>query len=269
MTNKQQQQIPIRRPPGPRPVLLGDPPGLPTVSMAQTQLNLPNPVRAPGAGIYSFAPPPHPQAACTTSYQVQTQLPPPSYTQPSLSSVYTTMSSTPPQMMAAALFPSDQQFTMANSYFQAAAAQQQQQQQQLMAANPFLLAGYANLAAAPLMATPPPTAAQQFLYNAAAYQQQQQQQQQQTNTLGYGPNPAFLAGLNSYGLASPFAGQMMPPPVSSTLLGVMTTPPNLKRKLPIPPSPEASPEGPYIGQHSQGIGGHYADSYWRHKRAKN
>ena len=40
-----------------------------------------------------------------------------------------------------------------------------------------------------------------------------------------------------------------------------------KRKLPIPPSPEQSPEGPYIGQHSQGIGGHYADSYWR-KRAK-
>jgi hypothetical protein len=40
-----------------------------------------------------------------------------------------------------------------------------------------------------------------------------------------------------------------------------------KRKLTIPPSPEQSPEGPYIGQHSQGIGGHYADSYWN-KRSK-
>ena len=27
------------------------------------------------------------------------------------------------------------------------------------------------------------------------------------------------------------------------------------------PAPEPSPEGGYVGQHSQGIGGHYADSY--------
>ena len=39
----------------------------------------------------------------------------------------------------------------------------------------------------------------------------------------------------------------------------------LKRKLAIPPSPENSPDGPFIGQHSQGIGGHYADSYWRNR----
>ena len=37
-----------------------------------------------------------------------------------------------------------------------------------------------------------------------------------------------------------------------------------KRKL--LPSPEKSPEGNYIGQHSQGIGGHYADSYFKKKR---
>ena len=38
-----------------------------------------------------------------------------------------------------------------------------------------------------------------------------------------------------------------------------TTPKVLRRLL---PEPEASPETPrYIGQHSQGIGGHYADSY--------
>ncbi|MEE6505934.1 hypothetical protein FKM82_007398 [Ascaphus truei] len=32
------------------------------------------------------------------------------------------------------------------------------------------------------------------------------------------------------------------------------------------PSPEASPEGGYVGQHSQGLGGHYADSYLKRKR---
>lgn len=32
------------------------------------------------------------------------------------------------------------------------------------------------------------------------------------------------------------------------------------------PPPEASPEGAYVGQHSQGIGGHYADSYGKRKR---
>ncbi|XP_076000412.1 ribonucleoprotein PTB-binding 1 [Genypterus blacodes] len=32
------------------------------------------------------------------------------------------------------------------------------------------------------------------------------------------------------------------------------------------PSPEPSPEGPYVGQHSQGLGGHYADSYLKRKR---
>ncbi|XP_046894961.1 ribonucleoprotein PTB-binding 1 isoform X2 [Hypomesus transpacificus] len=32
------------------------------------------------------------------------------------------------------------------------------------------------------------------------------------------------------------------------------------------PSPEPSPEGAYVGQHSQGLGGHYADSYLKRKR---
>ncbi|XP_044138745.1 ribonucleoprotein PTB-binding 1 [Bufo gargarizans] len=32
------------------------------------------------------------------------------------------------------------------------------------------------------------------------------------------------------------------------------------------PSPEPSPEGGYVGQHSQGLGGHYADSYMKRKR---
>ncbi|NXA98746.1 RAVR1 protein, partial [Melanocharis versteri] len=32
------------------------------------------------------------------------------------------------------------------------------------------------------------------------------------------------------------------------------------------PEPEPSPEGCYVGQHSQGLGGHYADSYLKRKR---
>ena len=51
--------------------------------------------------------------------------------------------------------------------------------------------------------------------------------------------------------------------------GGFQTPQAQKRKISIPPSPEDSPQGGYIGQHSQGIGGHYADSYWRNCRSNN
>lgn len=44
----------------------------------------------------------------------------------------------------------------------------------------------------------------------------------------------------------------------------MMTPIGQKRRL--LPSPEPSPEGNYIGQHSQGLGGHYADSYFKRKK---
>ncbi|CAB4069220.1 unnamed protein product [Lepeophtheirus salmonis] len=57
-------------------------------------------------------------------------------------------------------------------------------------------------------------------------------------------------------------------PTTASSNSLFTSPSQLKRKLPIPPSPEQSPEGPYIGQHSQGLGGHYADSYWRNKRSR-
>ena len=42
----------------------------------------------------------------------------------------------------------------------------------------------------------------------------------------------------------------------------------LKRRINIPPSPEQSPEGTYVGQHSQGLGGHYASSYFSKKAKK-
>ena len=47
----------------------------------------------------------------------------------------------------------------------------------------------------------------------------------------------------------------------------MQTPVGTKRgMLHLLPSPEDSPEGSYIGQHSQGIGGHYAESYLKRRK---
>lgn len=208
----------------------------------------------------------------TAALQVQQQqtLQPPTYVQPSLTSVYTTLSSANPsqQPIFTTIFQPDPQ----QSFLQAA---QQQQQQQLMT-NPFLLAGYPT----PMLTTsaPQPGAPQQLFYPAAAgvpaFQTAYAAQAAPFTTasaLGYGTNATVLTGLPGYSLApGPYSNgaQLMPPPVTSPN-SLLQTPPNIKRKLPIPPSPEASPEGSYIGQHSQGLGGHYADSYWRNKRSKN
>ncbi|XP_054290898.1 ribonucleoprotein PTB-binding 1-like [Macrosteles quadrilineatus] len=53
-------------------------------------------------------------------------------------------------------------------------------------------------------------------------------------------------------------------PMVSPQPNPMMTPIGQKRRL--LPSPEPSPEGNYIGQHSQGLGGHYADSYFKRKK---
>ena len=59
------------------------------------------------------------------------------------------------------------------------------------------------------------------------------------------------------------------PPVQPPGSVVTSTPYSMKRKASILPNPEESPEGRrYIGQHSQGLGGHYAESYLSNKRAK-
>ncbi|KAM4716634.1 ribonucleoprotein PTB-binding 1 isoform 3-T3 [Anableps anableps] len=49
---------------------------------------------------------------------------------------------------------------------------------------------------------------------------------------------------------------------------VMKTPMSSQKRVfsRLIPSPEPSPEGGYVGQHSQGLGGHYADSYLKRKR---
>ena len=44
------------------------------------------------------------------------------------------------------------------------------------------------------------------------------------------------------------------------------TPIGQKRKPHLLPSPEPSPDGVYVGQHSQGIGGHYAESYIKKRK---
>jgi hypothetical protein len=83
------------------------------------------------------------------------------------------------------------------------------------------------------------------------------------------------------GTPASYLGHMLPP---TTLVGSyagqpqvytsFATPPpppiqaGSKRRLTIPPSPENSPDGPYVGQHSQGLGGHYASSYVPKKAKK-
>ncbi|XP_060578959.1 uncharacterized protein LOC132735936 [Ruditapes philippinarum] len=47
----------------------------------------------------------------------------------------------------------------------------------------------------------------------------------------------------------------------------LATPQGQKRPFShVLPSPEPSPEGDYIGQHSQGLGGHYADTYTKRQK---
>ncbi|KAM4598202.1 ribonucleoprotein PTB-binding 1 [Polymixia lowei] len=103
---------------------------------------------------------------------------------------------------------------------------------------------------------------------------------EQSSHYGFPPSPP----LSSYFSSGPGAPGGLPstqlnkavgmPPVSHT----SSFPPGLGNGLKTPigghkrvfsrliPSPEPSPEGGYVGQHSQGLGGHYADSYLKRKR---
>lgn len=74
----------------------------------------------------------------------------------------------------------------------------------------------------------------------------------------YPTSPGFVPSLWSHP-GSPIL-------ISSPPSGIVT-PIGQKRKYNrLLPSPEPSPEGNYIGQHSQGLGGHYADSYFKRKK---
>ncbi|KAJ1172495.1 hypothetical protein NDU88_004341 [Pleurodeles waltl] len=79
------------------------------------------------------------------------------------------------------------------------------------------------------------------------------------NSLGL-PHPSFYSGSSSY-----FSGGMHADLHQSS---VQKTPIGGQKRgfSHLIPSPEPSPEGGYVGQHSQGLGGHYADSYLKRKR---
>jgi len=63
----------------------------------------------------------------------------------------------------------------------------------------------------------------------------------------------------------PMAYGALPPHMASPAMTVTTL--GQKRKYShFLPSPEPSPEGNYIGQHAQGLGGHYADTFFKRKK---
>lgn len=77
--------------------------------------------------------------------------------------------------------------------------------------------------------------------------------------------PSIASTPSPQSMYSPLAPNIWTPTSStSSLPSQQETSRGQKRG--IPPSPEVSPEGMYIGQHSQGIGGHYADSYLKRNK---
>ncbi|XP_071275099.1 ribonucleoprotein PTB-binding 1 [Agelaius tricolor] len=90
------------------------------------------------------------------------------------------------------------------------------------------------------------------------------------------PRSHFSSGLQA-GLrqSHPRPSQAASIPPSSDSIPALAAPGSRPKPAPGPhkrgssqllPSPEPSPEGAYVGQHSQGLGGHYADSYLKRKR---
>ncbi|KAM3656271.1 ribonucleoprotein PTB-binding 1 [Ammospiza maritima maritima] len=88
------------------------------------------------------------------------------------------------------------------------------------------------------------------------------------------PSSYFTSGLQAGLKQSHLSKAISIPPSSDSILAL--APPSSHPKTPLGghkrgfshllPSPEPSPEGSYVGQHSQGLGGHYADSYLKRKR---
>ena len=152
-------------------------------------------------------------------------------------------------------------YAAAPYYIQAAPQQQQQQQQQHLQqqffAQPqiFSLQGFPMVTqAAAFMAAPGQSVPSMQNMNLAAFM---------------GTSAAPGTPIVSH---NQMASMLYPQPSSGYNSGYTTPSPTqhqqgLKRRLTIPPSPEQSPDGPYIGQHSQGLGGHYASSYVN-KKAK-
>ncbi|XP_067846494.1 ribonucleoprotein PTB-binding 2 isoform X2 [Heptranchias perlo] len=83
----------------------------------------------------------------------------------------------------------------------------------------------------------------------------------QTGQSNKGPPPTAQQSL------APGAGILGPAPVGNPMTNIKSPVTGQKRASSyLLPSPEVSPDGGYVGQHSQGLGGHYADSYYKKKR---
>ncbi|XP_032939577.1 ribonucleoprotein PTB-binding 1 [Catharus ustulatus] len=88
------------------------------------------------------------------------------------------------------------------------------------------------------------------------------------------PSSYFSSGIQAGLKQSQLSKSISIPPSSDSLLTLAPPNPHLKTPLgghkrgfsQLLPEPEPSPEGCYVGQHSQGLGGHYADSYLKRKR---
>ena len=240
-----------------RPVLLGDAP-----TAQPNKRDAPPPVlgaggtppTAPGAPLLAFPPSnhggqPHPGQLGGLAMPGQKSM-------------------TQPASSASGSFPGAQRQPEVNHYMAQALAAQQQAA--ALVGNPFLMA-YQGMPPALQQATNP------FLYGAPPIQPFGNAIAAQAPPTMYcvssAPSttltqPNFAVGHPSAqaGSQPTFAMPQQPVPAVPGSQFLFQTPPSgNKRKVSIPPSPEDSPQGGYIGQHSQGIGGHYADSYWRSK----
>ncbi|XP_067893412.1 ribonucleoprotein PTB-binding 2 isoform X2 [Heterodontus francisci] len=84
----------------------------------------------------------------------------------------------------------------------------------------------------------------------------------QTSQINKGPPPT-----TAQQSLAPGAGILGPAPVGNPMTNIKSPVTGQKRASSyLLPSPEVSPDGGYVGQHSQGLGGHYADSYYKKKR---
>ncbi|XP_068584180.1 ribonucleoprotein PTB-binding 1 isoform X6 [Cebidichthys violaceus] len=130
-----------------------------------------------------------------------------------------------------------------------------------------------------------------------AHLYEQQENLSAGSLAGFGQQPDYSERFPSYSYppSDPMSSYFSSGPEASSTGGLATThlnravgmppvshtpnyPPGLGNTLKTPigshkrlfnrliPSPEPSPEGGYVGQHSQGLGGHYADSYLKRKR---
>lgn len=104
--------------------------------------------------------------------------------------------------------------------------------------------------------------------NDSSYSNYQSNYNSNYGSSSFGSIGSSLGSSNNFGSSSSYSSYYGNSGSSSyNSSSSLTSPIGQKRSYSqLLPPPEASPEGGYIGQHSQGIGGHYADSYAKRKR---